>query len=636
MDNLISRLCCLLMLTFLLPVSVLAKEAKSLGQVIIEGEVSIYRPFGEKLIDTGIQDLKAHLEPAGGFDGSQNMQLRYKLWTLVGEPVWTFAAKVPELKNITLSRGSNTLLYIKRNPLLPSGAVSWSAGSKQIHVASDVMAKARVYDFSMHLPFDINAFDAPLPEAFRTKSDLDSGSIIAKGFPSIYRPFPGILGVAGEWSWDVPGSPDWGNLFRSPALMFPDFSPASYLKGGYDAETSKAIMRRLLYAHGFLKKDVVSSVYASVGDLKFTLHDLLREIGKQHPNALDTIYGVLSKEDRVLSKIVAAFENDLYKLGNTPAMIAEARKIDQLVREFQNKLSPSITSIWRNVMKSANELKVEESSNKVIGDVAQIFQRSSGLSAEQIDKDILKSIRAASAKVDAVTAQDSRFTSRKLEIKRSLNLLQMHSQGLGPEDTWEPYEDSRTGKYGFKDQEGKVVISPNFDRAHRFVNGFAWVYDRRDESTYYINAQGKRTFGPFQDGEDFSQGLAVVRTGSKTYRYLKTDGSLMGSYSKARTFHESGFAAVRHKNDQRGSWGIINTQGRVIVPLEYLGSHIKDSNSGDAEFVMVVDISEKGKCNNHVYEEYSQRFNTEGRSISGRELYKREVGGQICLRGRSY
>lgn len=683
-------------LTALLPISVQANEGQKLGQIIIQGEVSISRPFGEKPIITGITGLEAYLEPAWVLGGSRNMQLRYKLWTLVGEPVWTFAAKVPELKKITLRRGRDNLLYIRRNPALPSGAVSWFAGSNQIYVAPDVMAKARMYDFAMHLPFDQRALEV-LPKAFRGKSELDGASLIADGFPSIYRPFPGIMGVAGQWSWDVPGSPNWDNLFRSTKLFTPDFTPASYSQGAYDAETSKAIMRRLLHAHGVRKINVIPSISAAVGDVKFSLHDLLQEIRKKHPKALDPIYGVWNDEDRALANIVSAFENDFYAQGSTPAMKAEAKRIDALVREFQQELSPSITSLWRSVIDNVNQPQTTDNSHEVIGNVAKLFQSSSVVPLEEKDEDTLESIRIASDEIDALPSSNSRLSVRKLEIKRALNVLRMHSQG--PEVALTAYYDRANKKYGFKDSSGSVAIAPQFDdarnfrsnhgliskdnrwhlidingqiilgpfkqaddlgefgllavqresgsnwsyvdltgktvldgfeSAHRFVNGYARVKYRGDKSIYYINSQGDRAFGPFERGEDFSQGFAAVRFGDGNFRYLRTDGSFMGSYAYASSFHESGYASVHGNKDGR-AWGIINTQGKVIIPLNYWRSSVKYSKTGEVEFVVVVDIVEKGSCLSYVYEEYSQRFNKDGMSISSKELSERNTG-RLCLR----
>lgn len=713
----IFRLVAFFTLTALLPITALAQESQKLGQIIIQGEVSISRPFGEKPIKTGITGLEASLEPAWVLGGTRNMQLRYKLWTLVGEPVWTFAAKVPELKTITLRRGTNNVLYIKRNPYLPSGAVSWQAGSNQITVAPDVMAKACIYDFAMHLPFDQRALEV-LPKAFRGKSELDGVSLIASGFPSIYRPFPGIMGVAGQWSWDVPGSPNWDNLFRSTKLLTPDFTSASYSHGAYDAETSKAIMRRLLYAHGVRKIKVIPSITAKVGDVKFTMHDLLFEIRRQHPKALDPIYGVWNDEDRALANIVSAFENDFYAQGSTPAMKAEARKIDALVREFQQELSPSITSLWRNVIDNVNQPQTIDSSHKVIGDVAKLFQNSSVAPLEEADEDTLKSIRVVSDEVDALPSSDSILNVRKLEIKRALNVLRMHSQG--PEVALTAYYDRAIDKYGYKDPSGAVVIEPQFDlagkfyfghahvrinnndrylnnylidktgkpvlgpfygmkdlgeydllavskdryenfwsyvdlngktvlegfeSAHKFVNGFALVIFKGEsrqpthgfsvgttKPKYFIDRSGKRKFGPFQRAEDFSHGFALVQLGYEDYRYLKADGSYMGRYTDARSFHESGFAAVERLDGRYSKWGIINTKGEIIIPLNYSEPSIRYSDTGEVEFWVVVERVKTGSCLSAVFEEYSQRFNVKGELTSGKVLTNRRVG-ELCLRG---
>ena len=74
------------------------------------------------------------------------------------------------------------------------------------------------------------------------------------------------------------------------------------------------------------------------------------------------------------------------------------------------------------------------------------------------------------------------------------------------------------GKWGYIDKQGKMVVNPQFDVAHPFVDGLAAVRIG-DESTGkwgYIDKQGKMVVNPqFDSTEPFAEGLAAVRNGDK-------------------------------------------------------------------------------------------------------------------------
>jgi len=683
----------LLILT-LLPIMSFAQDPERLESIIISGEVNVYQPLGIKPVETGINELTAHFTPTGV---ANYTEIRYKLWTLVGEPVWTFAAKFPEMQSITLKRGNNDLLYIRRNTFLPEGAVEWR-GDKTVTVSPDVMALARVYDFGMHLLIDDRAL-AVVPETFRSNSDIDSMSI--SGNPAIYRPFPGILGPAKKWSWDVPGSPEWNNVFRSPNYgLSPTFTHSSYSQNAYDAETNKSIMRRLLYAHGFKNIDVISK--AQVGNVKLRLGDLLRAIRKQHPAALDVIYGVKTDEERALVEIIAGFENDIDRNGISHRLSAEASEIEELIQDFRRELSPELSNLWKDVMQRVEKPEMEDSSDEIIKEAAAVFQRSSSSSSSELDTESLASIRSSSDALAALSTSGDDWTRlRNNEIKRSLKLLSM--QGDGDSSNLEPFctlkefitpmgSIDECDKYGYKDLAGNVVIEPQYTSARHFHHGYAvvtknhhdfnlidtkgnsvfgrsfdymddmgefglvavrkdyfkevWSYmdlngntvidtdyvdarsfvnglarvTRRNagKNTLYIDQRFKPVAGPFYSGTEFSShGVAVVKTslanryeGDEEFRILKTDGSLMGSYTNAYRFHESGFAPVartRGDNEAWGrsyekAWGVIDSQGKVIVPLQYSYAEIEYSDTGVVEFRVGGEHNE-------------ERFDTQGKAI---------------------
>lgn len=169
--------------------------------------------------------------------------------------------------------------------------------------------------------------------------------------------------------------------------------------------------------------------------------------------------------------------------------------------------------------------------------------------------------------------------------------------------------------WSYIDLNGNTLIDTDYKSAHAFINGLARAEHfgaSKEGSTVYINREFKRVAGPFHSGENFSQGLALVQTASRSYdghdeyRFLKNDGSLLpGAYRRASSFHESGFASVAKGRDQ---WGIIDTQGKVILPLEHHGVAVKYSDTGSVVFE--VDLG-------HVQGvKRVQLFNTQGNPIS--------------------
>ncbi|MDO8826959.1 WG repeat-containing protein [Methylophaga sp.] len=179
----------------------------------------------------------------------------------------------------------------------------------------------------------------------------------------------------------------------------------------------------------------------------------------------------------------------------------------------------------------------------------------------------------------------------------------------------------RAEVWSYIDLNGNTVMDTDYVEAYPFVNGYARVVHRGvGKNTEYLNRDFKMIAGPFYSGKDFSrQGLAVVKTsqvnrfgGHEEYRYLKKDGSFMGSYVNAYSFNESGFAPVaRRKGHDEEAWGIIDIQGKVIVPLDYREALIKYLDTGEVEFEVLIDSVDD--------EVYVQRFNTQGEAVSGKE-----------------
>ena len=162
---------------------------------------------------------------------------------------------------------------------------------------------------------------------------------------------------------------------------------------------------------------------------------------------------------------------------------------------------------------------------------------------------------------------------------------------------YKPFEDSSTGKYGFK-HNGTIVIPARYDAAWYFREGLARVkingkygfidksgtlviparYDDAwpfSEGLAGVEINGKRGFidksgtlvipARYNDARDFSEGLALVKTGGK-YGYIDKSGALviLAKYDDAWFFSE-GLAAVKIN----GKYGFIDKSGTLVIPARY-------------------------------------------------------------------
>ncbi len=111
---------------------------------------------------------------------------------------------------------------------------------------------------------------------------------------------------------------------------------------------------------------------------------------------------------------------------------------------------------------------------------------------------------------------------------------------------------SKSGKWGFVDCNGKIVIKPFWVRAESFSEGFATVKNESGKYTY-IKKDGSLAFGQtyFDICYPFSGGKAIV--GKQLYP--DTYESIPGRKAKRR------ISGVRK--------GVINAEGELIIPFKF-------------------------------------------------------------------
>jgi hypothetical protein len=142
-----------------------------------------------------------------------------------------------------------------------------------------------------------------------------------------------------------------------------------------------------------------------------------------------------------------------------------------------------------------------------------------------------------------------------------------------------PFE--KDGKWGYRDNAGKVSISPRYEMAREFsAEGIAAVVDQ--DGWAYIDRTGKVLLRPLvvDNGPDyFREGVARFSRGSRV-GFFDTRGkvAIQPVYAHAMPFSE-GRAAVcegctevdegEHRVVKGGKWGFIDRSGRVVVPLQF-------------------------------------------------------------------
>ena len=128
------------------------------------------------------------------------------------------------------------------------------------------------------------------------------------------------------------------------------------------------------------------------------------------------------------------------------------------------------------------------------------------------------------------------------------------------------------GKFGFVNRDGEISISPIFDDIiGHFYTDSDIIKVKREGLWYVLNSAGKeiggRGFHNIIMSPD-SKFLSVQEEPYKNHRIFDAEDSIYKGNPKG--FHQiSGFYCGYSRVEENGKWGIINTNGEIIVPLEY-------------------------------------------------------------------
>ncbi|MCZ2479331.1 WG repeat-containing protein [Aquirufa nivalisilvae] len=122
----------------------------------------------------------------------------------------------------------------------------------------------------------------------------------------------------------------------------------------------------------------------------------------------------------------------------------------------------------------------------------------------------------------------------------------------------------RNGLYGFCDQFGQVVITPQYEKVGDFHGGFARVY--QNGKVAFIKKNGILLTGfCFEDAGDFNRGLAPIKqAGQWNYIDIFAVKEFDYSFDEADNFIND-LARVK----LNGLYGFINLRGELVIPCIY-------------------------------------------------------------------
>ena len=148
-------------------------------------------------------------------------------------------------------------------------------------------------------------------------------------------------------------------------------------------------------------------------------------------------------------------------------------------------------------------------------------------------------------------------------------------------------------KWGYKDNKGNIIVSPIWDFADNFYEGFAVV--RNDKGLYgYIDSDGQPLIRcQFKEAMKFINGIALIQTSDGCWDQINYAGELLHNCPWIDVYpYSEGLAAVQKPiNDidkicgVNARYGFINEERELVIPCEY--SRVSSFQDGYAKVTNV-------------------------------------------------
>lgn len=122
-------------------------------------------------------------------------------------------------------------------------------------------------------------------------------------------------------------------------------------------------------------------------------------------------------------------------------------------------------------------------------------------------------------------------------------------------------------KWGYIDKQGKILINPQFNDAHFFLDGLALVRSS-DDKYGYIGEGGKYVINPmYKDASSFSEGLACVVKENAKPEYVDACGKTQFVAEQAEIC--GAFKEDRAPVSIKGKWGFLDRSGKVAISPQF-------------------------------------------------------------------
>ncbi|MBN1321415.1 MAG: WG repeat-containing protein [Thermoleophilia bacterium] len=134
--------------------------------------------------------------------------------------------------------------------------------------------------------------------------------------------------------------------------------------------------------------------------------------------------------------------------------------------------------------------------------------------------------------------------------------------------------DANTGKYGYADESGTMIIEPRFQRAGQFLEGLAPAQVQSDSGSAdygYINTTGTFVIEPrFKTAFAFSEGLARVEIeidGLSRYGFIDRSGAMViePQYVAAWDFSQGLARVTASDASDPAGYGFIDQTGTLVI-----------------------------------------------------------------------
>ncbi|MGK7886052.1 MAG: WG repeat-containing protein [Crocosphaera sp.] len=245
------------------------------------------------------------------------------------------------------------------------------------------------------------------------------------------------------------------------------------------------------------------------------------------------------------------FSSDLYSLGLTCLHLLTNIDPWDLYDGNEGEF------IWRNYLTNPINEEFGEILDKMIEKpIKKRFQN-----AEEILSILQPSQTAISSELDLLKSPEVVYSKKEnKETKTDITVEKNSISQSNPVVNIELTPVRLGGLWGYIDATGKVVISPQFERAETFIEGLAKI--RVNDKYGYINQSGKIVIpAEFDESGDFIDGLAKIEINDK-YGYIDQSGKMIiqPNYDRIDDFRD-GLAKFRID----WNYGYIDKKGKIVI-----------------------------------------------------------------------